>query len=88
MIRDFLSKKYLLEAAKAVYFIYCTYVKLFERVKNKRKILRQSASMIIKTIDKIKDTIGLKRALRAFSISYQQYYAWKRNITCTISPGS
>ena len=37
MMKDFLSRKSLLNAAKALYYIYCAYVKLFEKVKNKRK---------------------------------------------------
>jgi hypothetical protein len=86
MIKDFLSRKYLLNAAKAIYFVYSAYVTILNSVKNRDKILRQSNNIIIPTIDKIKDGIGLKRALRAFSISYQQYYAWKKKVQCKVSP--
>ena len=86
MMKDFMAKKSLLKAAKAVYFVYCAYVKLFEAVKNKSKIFRQSKDIIIDTIDRIKDVIGQNRALRAFGISYQQFYAWKRKINCKIYP--
>ena len=86
MIKDFLSKKALLNAAKAVYFIYSSYVKIFENVKNKKKILLQSKITIIKTIDRVKDIIGQNRALKAFGISHQQYYAWKRNKRCRVLP--
>ena len=85
MIKDFLSKKALLKAAKAVYLVYCSYVKLFDVVKNKKKIFHQSKEVIIQTIDLIKDTVGFERALRAFGLSCQQFYAWKRTIKCPVS---
>ena len=43
---------------------------------------RQSKGSIISTIERVKEGIGLSRALRAFGITYQQYYAWKRRIEC------
>lgn len=86
MMKDFLAKKSLLKAAKAVYFVYGTYVELFEAVKNKRKVFRQSKDIIINTIDRVKDVIGQNRALRAFGISYQQFYAWKKKIKCKLYP--
>ena len=88
MMKDYLSVKVLLKVAKAVYFIYCTYVMLFDSVKNKKKIFRQSKEIIINTIDRVKDSIGQERALRAFNISYQQFYAWKKKINCKISPAN
>jgi hypothetical protein len=42
--------------------------------------------MIIETIEKTKDVLGLSRALKAFGISYQQFYAWKRKVRCSMSP--
>ena len=80
MIRDFLSKKYLLNAAKALYFVYSAYRVILNSLKNREKIFRQSRAFIVSTIDKVKDSIGFKRALRAFGISYQQYYAWKKKV--------
>jgi len=86
MMKDFLSRKSLLNAAKALYYIYCAYVKLFEKVKNKRNIFRQSGSTIMNTIDQVKEVIGQAKALKAFGITHQQYYAWKRNKKCKVSP--
>src|SRR5271157_2276891 len=83
MIRDFLSKKYLLNAAKAIYFVYSSCVAILNSIKNRDKIFRQSRGLIISTIDRVKDSIGFKRALRTFGISYQQYYAWKKKAQCT-----
>ena len=88
MIRDFLSKAALLKAAKALYYIYSAYVKIFETIKNKKKLLHGSGKMVIKTIDMVKNTIGQNKALRAFGITYQQYYAWKKKTACKISPGN
>src|SRR5271157_10248 len=88
MIRDFLSKKYLLNAAKAIYFVYSSCVAILNSIKNRDKIFRQSRGLIISTIDRVKDSIGFKRALRAFGISYQQYYAWKKKAQCKLLPFS
>jgi len=88
MIRDFLSKKYLLNAAKAIYFVYSAYMTIVNSLKNRNKIFRLSSGFIISTIDRIKDSIGFKRALRSFGISYQQYYAWKKKVQCKIMPFS
>ena len=85
MIKDFLSKKALLKAAKALYIVYCSYVMLFNMVKSKKKIFRRSKEIIVRAIDRIKDAVGFERALRAFGISYQQFYAWKRTIKCPLS---
>lgn len=85
MIKDFLSKKALLKAAKAVYLVYCSYVKLFDVVKIKKKIFHQSKEVITHTIDRITDTLGFERALKAFGLSCQQFYAWKRTIKCSVS---
>ncbi len=57
LIKDFLSKKYLLKAAKAIYFVYSTYVTVLNTVKSKDKILRDSKNIIISTIDRIKDIV-------------------------------
>lgn len=84
LIKKYISNKTLMNAAKAIYIVYCTYVDLFDLLKNKKKILRQSSELIINTIDRIKDTVGLTRAMRAFNISHQQYYAWKRKKQCKI----
>ena len=86
LIKDFLSKKHLLNAAKAIYFVYSAYVLILNSAKNRNKIFRQSKNIILSTIDRVKDNIGLKRALRAFGISFQQYYAWKKKVSCKVSP--
>lgn len=88
MIKDFLSKKQLLNAAKALYFIYSTHYKIIQSIKSRKKLFRQSKSLVLSTIDKIKDVIGIQKAVRAFGISYQQYYAWGKQIKCNLSPVS
>lgn len=80
MIKDFLSKKALLKAAKAVFLVYCSYVKLFDLAKNKKKKSHQSEEVIIQTIDHIKDPLGFERAFRTFGLSCQHFYAWKRTL--------
>ena len=85
LIKEFLSKKSLLNAAKAMYIIYKTYVSLFQSVKSGKNIMRQSKDIIIQAIDKTKSVIGHKRALKAFDINYQQYHAWKKSVECKLS---
>lgn len=67
-----------MDAAKALYFIYRTYQELFEKVKNHQKIFRENKNQILRTVDRTKELIGLKRAMKAFNISAQKYYSWKR----------
>lgn len=86
MVKAFLSKKHLLYAAKSIYFIYSAYAKILGTVKNRKRIYRQAKSTIICTVERVKQTIGIHRALRAFDITYQQYYAWKRMNDCKESP--
>jgi putative transposase len=86
MIKDFLSKKNLLRAAKAVYYVYSTYNELFGKVKGRKRILRQSYDRIVKTIETIRDIVGFNRALNAFGISYQQFYAWRKRVSCLVIP--
>lgn len=88
MIKDFMAKKSLLRAAKSIYIIYRTYSDIFKLLKGRKSILRKSKKSIVRTIDYVKDTLGLPRALRAFGITYQQYYSWKRSVFCQQSPTS
>ncbi|MBN2776147.1 MAG: hypothetical protein JXR36_00800, partial [Bacteroidales bacterium] len=86
LVRQILAVRELLQAAKALYRIYATYHAILQTVKNKRRILFNSREMIIDTIEKTKDVLGLNRALKAFGISYQQFYAWRRKVNCNLSP--
>jgi hypothetical protein len=86
LIKALVSVKKLLQAAKALYFIHCTYTELFRLVKSKNKVFRESKKLIIATIDRVEHLIGKPRALRLFGIKHQQFNAWKRKIECKQLP--
>ena len=48
-------------------------------------MLAEQKCHIVKAVEKVKPVLGLAKALRYLSISFQQYYAWKNNADCTIS---
>ena len=85
MIKAFLTKKRLLNAAKALYFVFTTLQILMSKIENRKQILSNSKEIIIKTIEKTKDTLGLKRVLNAFGINYQWFYRWKNKLICKTS---
>lgn len=78
MIKDFLSKKNLLQAAKGLYFIHSSFVSIVNTVKQKKKLFRDSKQIIIDTVEKVKPTLGFERALRAFNITNQQFTFGKK----------
>ena len=82
LIRNFISHKQLLNAAKAIYFVYSFFTKICFEFKQRKKIFRKYKDEIINIIDYIKLTIGFNSALKRFQITYQQYYAWKKKINC------
>ena len=86
LIKEILRVKQLLNSAKAIYYIYSSYRKMFGFLKNKKRVLKQSREIVVETIDNVKNSIGLNRAVQAFGISQQQFYAWKRNIVCKLNP--
>lgn len=88
MLKDIMNKNRLLKAVRALYYVSGTYEKLLQEVKNPIKLLRDSKELVIKTIDRAREHVGLDRALKAFKVSQQQFYAWKRKINCKIEPAT
>ncbi|PKP17916.1 MAG: transposase [Bacteroidetes bacterium HGW-Bacteroidetes-21] len=86
MIKDIMAVKSLLKLTKTLYTIYNTYNTILKSIPNRNKILRNSQDIIIKTIENVKENIGKKRALKAFGVSAQQYYSWKRKMNCKLIP--
>jgi len=82
MIKDFLSRKKLLQAAKALYSIFLVYQNIVQNLEHKNSVLLASKKMVIETIEKTRFALGFKRSLRMFSISYQQFYSWKGKLIC------
>jgi len=86
LLKTIVNNQKLLHAAKALYYIHSMYTKLFDKVKNKNKILRNSKDLIISTTEKIKPIIGYAKAFKLFSISSQQFFAWKKQVKCKQTP--
>ena len=85
IMREFLTRKNLLQAAKALYYIYLTFQSVVNRVKNSKKLFFESKELITDTIDRTKDILGFDRVLKVFDITSQTYYYWKNKLKCPVS---
>jgi transposase InsO family protein len=86
LIKNFLANQTLLKAAKGLFFVYSTWISIAANVRGMKTLFRKSKEEIIKTIDFVVPLMGLKHACKLFKISENQFYAWKRKITCLLSP--
>jgi len=77
LIREFLTRKKLLEAAKILYFVYSTLSMILSNLRNKKRVLFEAKDEIVKTIDLAKNVVGIKKACRIFQITYSKYNSWK-----------
>ncbi|HQL71271.1 MAG TPA: hypothetical protein PLA77_10600, partial [Bacteroidales bacterium] len=82
LVKAFFESKRLIEVAKAMFSVYNTYNQIISGIAKKSNIFRDSKDTIIKTIESVRPALGFKRSMRAFGISYQQFYAWKKHIKC------
>ncbi len=82
LIRTFMTSQKMQNVAKSMYTVYKTYNRIFDKLTDKSKIFRDFREDIIETIEKVRDPLGFEDALKAFDISYNQFYAWKRRIKC------
>ncbi len=85
VMRAFLTKKKLLQAAKALYYIFSTFQFIVSNLKNKRKMFSESTELILKTIERTKDVLGFERVLKVFDMSPQTYYYRKNKLECETS---
>jgi hypothetical protein len=86
LIQTFLSSQTLLKAAKGLYFIYSCMISIADNIRGMKSLLRKNVENIIKTIDYVIPLMGLKHACKLFKISENQYYVWKRKVTCLLAP--
>jgi len=86
LIKTFLSNQTLLKAAKGLFFIFSCWISIVVNVRGMKSLLRKNMESIIKTIDLAISLMGLKHACKLFKISQNQFYAWKRKVTCLLSP--
>ena len=81
----FLTRKKLLQAAKALYYIFLSYKSVINKLQNTGKLFFESKELVIDTIDRTKHILGFKRVLKVFDITSQTYYYWKNKVKCTDS---
>ena len=86
IIKNFLANQTLLKAAKGLFFVYSAWSSITDNVRGIKTLLRKNRESIIKTIDCVIPLMGLKHACKLFKISEGQFYAWKREVTCLLSP--
>ena len=85
MVKTFLSRKKLLYAAKAIYHVFLAFKLIAWHAKGFKKSLANHKDLVVNTIERCKNYLGIKRALNVFGISANQFYAWKNNANCAIS---
>lgn len=86
LIKAFLANKTLLNAAKGLFFVYCTLSSVMEDVRGVKAQLRKNREKIVQTIKNVEPLLGLKRACRLLKITVSQFYAWNRIVNCDLSP--
>ena len=85
LLKQIITHRRLLTAAKALYFLFSTVSKLFKDADNKAELLKLHKSSILQTISRVKSTLGVKRALRWIGISPNQLYYWIETKNCQLS---
>ncbi len=85
IMRAFLSRKKLLQAAKALYYIFLAFQIVLSRINTSKNLFFESKELVIDTIDRTKDILNFDRLLRIFNITSQTYYYWKNKIECSDS---
>jgi transposase InsO family protein len=86
IIKVFLTNQTLLKAAKGLYFIYSTWLSMMSNVRGLKTLLRKNKESILEIINYVIPLLGLKHACKLFKISKNQYYAWKRDVYCSLAP--
>ena len=85
LLKQIVTNKKLLMAAKALYFLFSTISKLFKEAVNKAELLKLHKTTILETISRVKSTLGVKRALRWIGLSPNQLYYWIEDKNCQLS---
>ncbi len=85
LLNDYITKKSLSKIINATYRIYHVYSKIYSEIRFKRTSIEKYQKQIVCTIENIKGTIGFDKALKAFHITYQQFYRWKNKVNCSLN---
>ncbi len=74
LLKQIITSKKLLVAAKALYFVFSTVSTLFKHANNKAELLKDYKNTILKTISKVKSTLGVKRVLKWIGMTPAKMY--------------
>ncbi|MCH8331199.1 MAG: hypothetical protein IH946_07435, partial [Bacteroidetes bacterium] len=85
LLRQIVTSKKLLVAAKALYFVFSTVSTLFKHANNKAELLKDYKNTILNTISKVKSTLGVKRVLKWIGITPAKMYYWLEEKNCGLS---
>jgi len=86
LIKAFLTNQTLLKAAKGLFFVFSCWISITANVRGMKSLVRKNMESIVKTIDYVTPLMGLRHACKLFKISENQFYVWKRKVTCLLSP--
>lgn len=86
LVKAIAQRKSFYRITKAVYAAFNVYDTIFDGLKFRKSIIRKSKDTVVAAVEKIGGLVGIKRGLRFFKISYQQFNAWKQKGKCALSP--
>jgi len=82
VLKEIAKCKKLLQAAKALYYLFNTISFLFNYADNKNELLRLNKTVILDTIAKTQAILGTKRILKSMGISCSKLYYWIEKKKC------
>jgi len=85
LLKQIVTSKKLLLAAKALYFVFSTVSTLFKNANNKAELLKDHKILILNTISKVRSSLGVKRVLKWIGISPAKMYYWLEERNCQLS---
>lgn len=81
-LRSIAKNRKLLNAAKALYYLFEVVSTLVKQADNKVALLRNNKSLILNIIEKVKPALGIKRILKSFGLSQAKFYYWLEQSKC------
>ena len=82
LLKEIAKCKKLLNAAKALYYLFNTISSLFKYADSKDELLKLNKTVILNTIEKVQPILGTKRILKSIGLSYSQMYYWIEKKKC------
>ncbi|MCK4543257.1 MAG: hypothetical protein KAU17_13575, partial [Spirochaetales bacterium] len=88
LVKEFLQSKLAVEVFTAALRVRDVTISILKRLQQSSLSKLQTKTMIVTTINRVKDSLGLSRVLRFFGISMYKYLSWSKEIKhkCSDSP--